>query len=194
MTEDNGLLLARAASGDQRAWDALVTRYNGMLWSIACSFRLGVADAADAVQNTWLKLVERLDHIAEPDRLGSWLATTARRECLQLLRRTSRERPAATATWLAGLPDGTAPVDTGILLEERDAALWNAVGFLPERCQQLLRVLMAAPPPTYRDVAAALDMPMGTIGPSRQRCLEQLRKVLAAQGLLTGSGGLREEP
>jgi RNA polymerase sigma factor (sigma-70 family) len=165
-----------------------------MLWSIACSFRLGVADAADAVQNTWLKLVERLDHIAEPDRLGSWLATTARRECLQLLRRTSRERPAATATWLAGLPDGTAPVDTGILLEERDAALWNAVGFLPERCQQLLRVLMAAPPPTYRDVAAALDMPMGTIGPSRQRCLEQLRKVLAAQGLLTGSGGLREEP
>ncbi|GAA3733629.1 sigma-70 family RNA polymerase sigma factor [Plantactinospora mayteni] len=181
---DNADLLARAAAGDQVAWNTLVDRHNSLLWSIARSFRLDVADAADAVQNTWLRLVENLDRIADPERLASWLGTTARRECLQLIRRAGRRPTGGTPELLAELPDPAPPLDAALLLDERDAALWRALEGLSERCRQLLRILMASPPPRYAEVAAALGMAVGTIGPARQRCLESLRQVVAADNLL----------
>lgn len=193
LDSDNADLLDRAAGGDQAAWNALVDRYNNLLWSIARGFRLDVADAADAVQNTWLRLVENLDRIADPERLGSWLGTTARRECLQLIRRTGRESTGGAPEMLADLPDQGPPLDAGLLLNERDAALWRALAALSERCRQLLRILMASPPPRYADVATAMGMAVGTIGPARQRCLARLRQIAADDELLGGRASIVED-
>jgi RNA polymerase sigma factor (sigma-70 family) len=186
--DDIADLLARADSGDQSAWNQLVDQYNGLLWSVARGFRLDTADAADVVQNTWLRLVENLDRITEPDKLGSWLGTTVRRECLQLLRRAGRETPGAEPEMLVAVPDPAPPVDERLLLDELDAALWRALSTLSSPCRRLLRVLMASPAPRYADVAAALDMAVGTIGPARQRCLERLRRAALAEELLAGPG------
>lgn len=171
-------LVRAAARGDASAWDALVERHTPLLWAVARSFRLDTADAADAVQTTWLRLLEHIDRITEPEHVAAWLATTTRRECLRQLRRAGREQPVELVS-LDVIDLGTAPLDAGLLREERDAELWRAVEALPERCRALLRVLMADPPPAYDVVAAALDMPVGSIGPTRSRCLDRLRRVLA---------------
>ena len=177
-------LLETASAGDQRAWDALVERYNSLLWSVARSHRLSAPDAADVVQTTWLRLVEHLDSIADPDRLPGWLATTARRECLRLLRRAGRDIQSYTA--LVDVPDDAPELDAGLLRDERDAALWRALALLDEFCQQLIRVLMADPPPSYAEASAILGIPIGSVGPSRGRCLAKLRRHA---GITAGLGG-----
>lgn len=174
--------LAAAARGDQAAWDALVRQFSGLLWSIARAHRLSDADAADAVQCTWIKLVEHLDGIAEPERLAGWLSTTARHECLQLLRRAGRLPEPAEE--IADSPDPAPDVDHALLVGERNAALWRVFEELPDRCRRLLRVLMASPPPAYADVALALDMPVGSIGPIRQRCLGRLKALARGNEVL----------
>ena len=175
-------LLAAAARDDQSAWDALVRQFSGLLWSIARGYRLSDADAADAVQCTWIKLVEHLDRITEPERLAGWLCTTARHECLQLLRRSGRlPQPAEE---IADSPDPAPALDHDLIVGERDAALWRVFEELPDRCRRLLRVLMASPPPAYADVALALDMPVGSIGPIRQRCLGRLKALVKGDSLL----------
>jgi RNA polymerase sigma factor (sigma-70 family) len=179
-------LVARVRAGDERAWVTLTDRYTNLLWSVARAMRLDRADAADAVQTTWLRLVERLDSVREPEYLGSWLVTTVRRECLVILRRTARVRIGLSAG-REDLPAVTDPLDEALLREERDAALWTAFGGLTARCQTLLRVLMADPPPSYAEVAEALSLPVGSIGPTRKRCLKALREVMAATSL--GSTG-----
>ncbi|MGW6928591.1 sigma-70 family RNA polymerase sigma factor [Lentzea sp. NPDC054927] len=176
--------VAAAARGDQAAWDSLVRQFNGLLWSIARAYRLGDADAADAVQCTWIKLVEHLDRITDPERLAGWLATTARHECLQLLRRAGRLPEPAEE--IADSPDPAPEVDHELLVGERNAALWRVFEELPDRCRRLLRVLMASPPPAYADVALALDMPVGSIGPIRQRCLGRLKALVRGNELLEG--------
>ena len=177
---DTAGLVARVRGGDQEAWTVLTDAYTGMLWSVARGMRLSDADAADAVQTTWLRLVERLDSVREPERLGTWLATTMRRECLAILRRAARTRPSSLDGW-ENISDTGAALDEALLREERDAAVWRAFRTLTPRCQQLLRILMADPPPRYAEVAAALEIPVGTIGPTRQRCLNALRKVLPSE-------------
>ena len=195
MGEDPSALLAAAAAGDGSAWNAIVDQYNGLLWSIARGYRMSTADSADAVQTTWLRLVEHLDRIEDPTRLPGWLATTVRRECLRMLGRAKREQPSYDEDGLPDLPDDSEPLDAALLVEERDAALWQALQQMPERCRLLIRVLMASPPPSYAEVAAALDMPIGSIGPTRQRCLDRLRRIAEADGALVdpaspGGGGL----
>jgi RNA polymerase sigma factor (sigma-70 family) len=181
----NGELLAAAAAGDQAAWDALVQRHTSLLWSIARSYRLGNADAADVVQTTWLRLVEHLDKIADPERIPGWLATTARRECIHLMRRTDR-RAESSAELPDVQDDGPAP-DAALLRDERDAELWRALARLDELCQRLLRVLMSDPPPAYADVAAALGMKVGSIGPTRGRCLDKLRALVQSPEQAAGT-------
>ena len=176
--------VAAAARGDQAAWDALVRQFSGLLWSIARSFRLSDADAADAVQCTWIKLVEHLDRITEPERLAGWLSTTARHECLQLIRRSGRLPEPAEE--IADSPDPAPAVDHDLIVGERNAKLWQVFEELPDRCRRLLRVLMASPPPAYADVALALDMPVGSIGPIRQRCLGRLKALVMGDELLEG--------
>jgi RNA polymerase sigma factor (sigma-70 family) len=190
--DDTAGLLARARGGDQAAWNALVEQHTGLLWSVARAYRLDTASAGDAIQTTWLRLVEHLDRIQDPERLGGWLATTVRRECLQVLRRNTRERLAPSSDMtLDAIDEAAEPLDAGLLADERDAALWVAFRGIPDRCQRLLRVLMATPPPSYEQASAALDMPIGSIGPTRARCLARLRALLEPTGLLDALPGTR---
>ena len=179
-----GAVVRAASDGDREAWNALVTRYGGLIWSVARAHRLGDADAADVFQTTWLRLVEHLGTIRDPDRVGSWLATTARNECLRVLRVGQRHVLTDGFELIEGESD--AAVDTRMLTEERDAALWRAFSRISARCRGLLRMLAADPPPSYDEIGAALDMPVGSIGPTRGRCLEQLRERAAATGIAAG--------
>jgi len=177
------VLLAHATAGDQRAWDALVEQHARLLWAVARSYRLDQADAADVVQTTWLRLLEHLDRIEDPSRLVGWLVTTTRRECLRVLRRSGRERLVSADDGTLDIVDeASPPLDAGLINDERNAELWRAFGQLPERCQRLLRIAVAMPK-AYDEVSAALGMPVGSIGPTRARCLARLRALLDGTGL-----------
>ncbi len=187
---DTGQLVTSAASGDAAAWQVLVERFSGLVWSVTRAYRLGHADAGDVFQTTWLRLAEHIRRIEQPDRVGAWLATAARRECLQCLRSAGRTVPTDDTGWLEGPPVLDNPTEAAILHAEqrqenaaRAEVLWRAVSRLSVRCQQLLRVLMASPPPSYAEVAAGLGLPVGSIGPTRARCLQALREQLAASGI-----------
>jgi len=189
--DDSVTLVRAAAGGDQGAWNELVTRYVGLVWGIARSYRLDSADAADVVQTTWMRLVEQLPRIREPEHLGGWLATTARREALRVLRATGREAPTDNDVLDVIEPagdDATLP-ESRMLQSEREEALWAALEAAPEHCRQLLRVMSSDPAPSYAEVAAALDMPVGSIGPTRMRCLRCLRRLLEAKGVGAGHAG-----
>ena len=174
-------LLHAAADGDQAAWAALVERFSGLVWATARAHRLSPADASDVAQTTWLRLVEHLDRIRDPEGLGGWLATTARHESLRLIRRGAREQPTAESD-LFETPDDAA-IDRAIVDRERAGALWRAFATLPDRCKALLRLLMSEEPATYEEVGAALGMPIGAIGPTRLRCLDRLRRSVGPAGL-----------
>ena len=175
MTSSAGELLQRAASGDRQAWDAIVDRFSSLVWATARAHRLSRDDAADVAQTTWLRLVEHLDRIRDPERLGAWLATTARHESLRVIRRGGREQ-ATDEPDLFEAPDD-ATVDRLLLEQERDGTLWRAFASLSDRCKTLLRILLADEPPSYEEVGAALGMPVGAIGPTRMRCLDRLRRT-----------------
>lgn len=178
-----GVLVRAAQGGDRSAWNAIVDRYAALLWGVARAHRLGQADAADVVQTTWLRLVEHLDTIEEPDRLAGWLATTARRECLRVLRHTGRELVGSLDDAATDVVDELAPaLDAALLEQDRDRALWSCFQRLSERCQHLLRVLMVTERPAYAEVSEALGMPIGSIGPTRMRCLERLRTITHEAG------------
>jgi len=176
-----------AASGDEAAWNRLVERYSSLLWAIARAHRLSNADAADVVQTTWLRCVEHLPAIRNPNALGAWLATTARRESLKVLRGAARVQ--ASPELDAVVDSRLGPADA-LLLDERDASLWRAFERLPSHDRSLLRVLMADPAPSYEEVSAALGMPIGSIGPTRGRALERLRREVRRAGI-TEVGGER---
>lgn len=182
-TGEIAALVQAATSGDQRTWAALVQEFGGMIRSIARAHRLRDAEAADVSQTTWLRLLEHLGRLHDPARVGAWLATTARRECLRVLRDRERVVPFGEA-----LPDREStemPPDDALLVQERDDALWRSFKRLRSSDQTLLRVLMADPRPPYEEIAAAFDMPMGSIGPTRQRALERLAQELESQGSLS---------
>jgi RNA polymerase sigma factor (sigma-70 family) len=183
-------LVRAAAGGDAVAWQALVARFSGLIWSVVRAYRLSNADAADVFQTAWLRLAEYLDRLDNPARVGAWLATTARRESLRVARAGARTVPTGELD-LTALEEADDRSPERALLEREQQALdaqrarlvWAEFRQLSDRCQQLLRILMAAPPPSYVEVAAALDMPVGSIGPTRGRCLRQLREKLARRGI-----------
>jgi RNA polymerase sigma factor (sigma-70 family) len=177
-TPTTGVLLSQACEGDPRAWDELVNRHTRLLWSIGRAYRLDTADAADAVQTTWLRLLEHLHHIQDPDRLVGWLGTTMRRECLRILRRAGRERARQPDLVALAAPDPDEPVDAAQIRADRDRQLWEAFNRMPDRCRLLLRIMIANPPPPYEEIAALLGIPIGSIGPTRARCLTRLRAIL----------------
>jgi RNA polymerase sigma factor (sigma-70 family) len=177
MGADRVSLVAAAAAGDRGAWEAIVTQYTGVVWAVARSFRLSTADAADVSQVTWLRLVENLDQIRNPDALGSWLATTARREAITLLRQR-QEVPLPELDRVGVADEEQLPPWQPLLVDERNRELWLAFRRLPARCQALLRLLVLEPEGSYAAVAAALDLSVGSLGPTRARCLATLRGYL----------------
>jgi RNA polymerase sigma factor (sigma-70 family) len=180
-------LVRAAAGGDVLAWEELVERFAGLVWAITRAYRLSPTDAADVSQTAWLRLVEHLHRLREPGRVGAWLAATTRRECLLVQKRARRLVP--TEADALDRPDLAEPGALVALIEsERDAMLWRAFERLDDRCRMLLRLLMADPTPSYDEVAAAVDMPPASIGPTRSRCLQRLRTRLATSGIETATG------
>jgi RNA polymerase sigma factor (sigma-70 family) len=176
-------LVTSAAMGDQSSWDALVEEFGGMIWAVARAHRLRDADAADVAQATWLRLLEHLQQLNDPACVGGWLATTARRECLRVLRGNGRDVLFGDDGPQHESPD--VPPGDALLDAERDEALWDGFSCLRASDQALLRLLVADPRPDYNEISAALGMPIGSIGPTRQRALERLRRELDRQGTLT---------
>lgn len=176
-------LVNAAATGDQQAWNALVAAFGSMIWSIALAHRLRDADAADVSQATWLALLEHVGELKDPSRLGAWLATTARRECLRVLR--DKERRVLFGDECPEHESSDPSPGDELMLSERDAALWRCFARLRPSDQSLLRLLMTDPRPAYEEISAALDMPIGSIGPTRQRALGRLREQLDREQALT---------
>jgi RNA polymerase sigma factor (sigma-70 family) len=175
-------LVDAARNADQGAYEELVGRYERYVWSVVRRYRLGDADAHDAVQNTWLRLVENLDRVRDPEHLGGWLATTAARECLRTLRGSERETCASDAT-LAERPDVRAAPEAQVVEESMAVLLWQQVDALPARGRTLLRLLLGHEPPAYAEVSRLTGMPLGSIGPTRGRYLDKLRRNLETAGL-----------
>ena len=176
-------LVSSASAGEQRGWQGLVREFGGLLSAVARAHRLREADAADAAQATWLRLIEHLNGLNDPGRVGAWLATTARRECLRVLRDAPRQLPyghdAPEVQWSQTVPG------EDLLIAERDEALWRGFARLRASDRALLELLMAEPRPPYEQISAVLDMPIGSIGPTRARALERLRTELENDGTLT---------
>jgi RNA polymerase sigma factor (sigma-70 family) len=180
---DVSTLVRSAGEGDERAWEAIVERFSDVVWSVARGHGLSPADAADVSQTTWLRLAEHLDNLREPERIGAWLVTTARREAIRVSKQQRRLVPVVPMESL--VEDRARPAadfDFEDLASERGVALWQAWDKLSGPCKALLRALMADPAPSYEDVSRAFDMPIGSIGPTRARCLERLRVCVGVAG------------
>jgi len=178
-------LVARARNGDRSAWDALVDRYGPLIWSICRRYQLDRTDAEDVGQAIWLRLVEQLDNLREPASLPGWLATTTRRECYRVRRARCRQAAADQAPDAENLSDEqAATAEDELLVAERHAALRAAFSDLPPSCQQLLALLIADPPVPYAEISGRLGIPIGSIGPTRSRGLERLRRHPAVAALI----------
>ncbi len=174
---DVGALLQRVNEGDQSAWDDIVERFGGLVWSVARGYRLG-ALTDDVVQTVWLRLAEHSNRIRNPDKLASWLATTTRNEALRVSKKQAKsislsEYPDASDSSVSGLDELVTDDDTlGHVL--------RAFTQLPEKDQELMRLLCTVPPLDYATIAEMLGRSIGSIGPSRDRSLKKLRKLLPA--------------
>jgi RNA polymerase sigma factor (sigma-70 family) len=169
-----------AAAGDAEAWNRLVGRYSGLVWAVARGEGLNQVDAADVCQTTWLRLAEHLGRIRSPEGVGAWLAKTARHECWRLARSARRVNSVEPDRLVLG---ESPAAEAEVLEEEELRALWEALGSLSPPCRTLLRVLVADPPPSYAEVSEILDMPIGSIGPRRARCLDRLRELVDSVSL-----------
>ena len=176
---DVAQLVRSAAEGDRWAWERLHDQYSRIIWAITRNFKLEQSDAADVFQVTWLRLLEHIDRLNYPDRVGSWLAVTARHECLRMVE--ARQRVVLVHDdgefgEVAHQPE----IDERLLAGERADAVREALARLPWRHQRLLNLLMEDPPASYAEISDQLGLPVGSIGPTRGRCLERLRVLLEA--------------
>jgi RNA polymerase sigma factor (sigma-70 family) len=173
-------LLHRAANGDPAAWQVLVDKYGRLIWSITRDFKLPESDAADVFQTTWMRLIEHIDRIDHPDRVGSWLAATARNECLRSLAAHKRVVLANGDDSFDAPAVFEPAIDEALLAAERAEVVRQAMTQLPRRWQRLMEMLMADPPASYAEISDQLGLPVGSIGPTRGRCLARLRVLLEA--------------
>jgi RNA polymerase sigma factor (sigma-70 family) len=182
-------LVTRARNGDTRAWHALVERYAPLIWSICRRYRLGDADAQDVSQDIWLHLVRHLDTLRVPAALPGWLATTTRRECDRKVRAAAGSHATGYLLDADILPDTrAATADQELLEAERHAALREALAALPPSGRQLIAMLTADPPVPYTEIGARLGIPVGSIGPTRRRCLDKIRRHPAITALINAEG------
>ena len=173
-------LVVDAAAGDRDAWNALVDTFAPTVWAVARGHRLGASDATAVFRTTWLRLLEHLELIEQPAKIGLWLAMTARRESLRLAgltgRQVTRGDPVPGTRASSGATSD--PIE-----EERRRIVNELVSQLPVRSQILLRLLSVDSPLSYLDISEALSMPIGSIGPTRARALDQLRRLTLDSGL-----------
>ena len=172
-TGDLERMLQAAAGGDGAAWAAIVERFSSLVRSVGRRHRLPAQDVDDIAQTTWLRLFEHVERVREPNALGGWLVTTARHESLRVLARGARDVPCELE-----LPDTGCAEDSDP--EPRDAewrsVIADAIARLPERHRALMAMLLEEPAPSYADISATLGMPIGSIGPTRARCMERLSR------------------
>jgi RNA polymerase sigma factor (sigma-70 family) len=188
-------LVRASAGGSETAWNELVRRYSPLVMSVTRTYQLTADDARDVSQTVWLRLVENLANLREPDALPGWLATTTQRECIRQLRQGRRVMPVDPHTNGALQQCETADPDTGILRAELHQALRDGLAELPARDQALLKLRVADPPKSYEEISQLLGMPIGSIGPTLRRSLDRLRETSAMRAYLAaptadkGKGG-----
>ena len=182
-------LVRRAAQGERRAWERLVDQYARLIWAITRDFKLGESDAADVSQATWLRLLEHINRIEHPDRVGSWLAATARNECLRSLAARKKVVLADDDVTLDSAAVHAPEVDARLLAAERAQVVREALSRLPQKWQQMLELLMSDPPVSYAEISDQLGLPVGSIGPTRKRCLAKLNELLHSSGTETQAAG-----
>jgi RNA polymerase sigma factor (sigma-70 family) len=183
-TDPLAALVHAAREGRQDAWDAIVDRFLPLVGAIIRRHRLSEADGDDVSQTVWLRLVEHLDALREPEALPGWIRTTTRNECLRVL--AARGRVQVVDPQEGGsFPDASSDqaVDDELLAAERRQALREALAELPAGRRDLLLLLLSDPPLAYEEISARLGLPIGSIGPTRARALEQLRRTRALRGL-----------
>jgi RNA polymerase sigma factor (sigma-70 family) len=179
-TTDMTTLLRMAQTAEPGCWEEVVRRYGALVKSTVARFRLDSAHHADAVQSTWLRLFEKACTIREPERVGAWLVTTARRECLALIAIERRERATETRPWEERASTDATPEAVVLSAVERQAVR-SAAAEITGRSALLLDALLAPTPVSYAEISARLDMPVGSIGPTRARIMRSLRAKLGAE-------------
>ena len=174
-------LFRRWADGDASASHELVALLTPVLWHTARAYRLDGATAEDVVQNAWLALARRRDQLRDPQAVMAWLLVTVRRDAARTAASTRGSVPDPERILVRSADPAPGPAAT-VVAEDRARRLWTAVGRLSERCQRLLRVVAFSDRPDYASLSLDLGMPLGSIGPTRGRCLKKLRADLDAQG------------
>ena len=177
-------LVSAARQGSEDALGEIVTELSPLLWQVARAAGLSTSDAEDVLQTVWMRLLAHLDDIHTSAALTGWLVTTTRREAWRVSAAARRQLPADTEL-LSTLPDQGPGSEEQVIIDDERRILWQAIGQLSPRCQELLRIVAFVPRPDYAAVAAELGMPTGSVGPTRGRCLAKLRALLA--GDLEGS-------
>ena len=175
-------LMRAARQRNEDALGQIVTELSPLLWQVARSAGLGPGDSEDVLQTVWLRLVAHLEEIHSATALTAWLVTTTKREAWRVRAAGRRQVPADQESF-AELPDEGPGSEEQVIVDDQRRALWAAIERLSARCQELLRIIAFAPRPDYAAVAAALGMPVGSIGPTRGRCLAKLRALLAESPL-----------
>jgi RNA polymerase sigma factor (sigma-70 family) len=177
-------LMDAARQGNESALGEIVTELSPLLWQVARAAGLSSSDAEDVLQTVWMRLLAHLDDVHTSAALTGWLVTTTRREAWRVSAAARRQLP-ADIELLSTLPDQGPGSEEQVILDDQRRVLWQAIGQLSPRCQELLRIVAFVPRPDYAAVAAELGMPIGSVGPTRGRCLAKLRDLLA--GDLEGS-------
>lgn len=179
LTSRAAALFSAFRSGDEAKVGELVDLLTPILWHTVRAQRVDHQLAEDVVQTTWLALVRNAESISEPQAVLQWLIVTARRESWRVVKREDRVEPTDFEAEDPNLPVSDLPEDV-VLRDDADARLWQHIAALSDRCQALLRVIAFADRPDYAAVAQALAMPVGSIGPTRGRCLAKLRELLSS--------------
>ena len=183
-------LVTRAAKGEKQAWDALVERFIPLIWSICRNHRLSNADAEDVGQIVWMQLTGQLGKIRDPAALPGWLATVTRRECLRVMDATHRLPMVGYVLDAEIIADErSAAAEQELLAAERHAALREAFATLSPSDQQLIALLLDDPPVSYAEISTRLGIPVGSIGPTRRRCVDKLRRHPAIAALINTDTG-----
>jgi RNA polymerase sigma factor (sigma-70 family) len=177
-------LVSASLDGDADAWNEIVARYARLVGTVTRRYRLSAPDAQDVIQTVWLNLVEHLARLRDPAALPRWLVTTAEHECQRQVRNRGRSRAIdpSDVTHLTDADSG--PIDEELLAAERHQVLRDGLAELSAHHRNLLTLLATDPPPTYEEISRILGIPIGSIGPTRIRALQQLRASRAVQTYL----------